>query len=192
MQHFTVGKYHDKEPLDMHASLNKEYGNILRFPGSFGRKDIIFTYDPNDFETVFRTEGVWPYRRPLFVFDYFRKNVRPEVYKNSGGLVNDQGETWGHMRSVVNPVMLKPNTVRAYIPAIDDVAGDFVAKIKSMGDENQEMPANFGFELNKWALESIALIALETRLGVITNDNDPEVQKIIQVKALCVLSFMFR
>ncbi len=161
--------------------LNKEYGNLLRLPGSFGRRDIIFTYIPNDFETVFRTEGVWPYRRPIFAFDHFRRNVRPEEFKNNGGLVNDQGEVWGNMRSAVNPVMLKPKTVRAYIPAIDDVAKDFVAKMKTISDENQEMPATFGYELNKWALESIAVIALEQRLGVITNDSDPEVQKIIQV-----------
>lgn len=165
----------------MHILLNKEYGTILRFPGFFGRTDIVFTYDPKDFETVFRTEGVWPYRRPIIAFDYFRRNVRPEVYKNNGGLVNDQGEAWGHMRSAVNPVMLQPKTVRAYIPAIDDVAIEFVAKMKTLGDEKQEMPANFGNELNKWSLESIAVIALEHRLGVISNDNDPESQKIIKV-----------
>lgn len=165
----------------MHKSLLEEYGTILRFPGFFGHKDIIFTYDPNDFETVFRTEGPWPYRRAFSAFDYFRRNVRPEVYKNIGGLVNDQGEAWGHMRSVVNPIMLKPKTVKAYIPATDDVAKDFVAKIKTMRDENQEMPANFGFELSKWALESIAVIALEHRLGVLANDNDPESQKMVKV-----------
>lgn len=165
----------------MHIALNKEFGTILRLPGFFGRKDIVFTYDPKDFETIFRTEGPWPHRRPFFAFDYFRRNVRPDVYKNFGGLVNDQGEDWGHMRSAVNPVMLKPKTVRAYIPAIDDVAIDFVAKIKAISDENQEMPANFGSELNKWSLESIAVIALEHRLGVLTNENDPEAQKIIKV-----------
>lgn len=165
----------------MHITLRKEYGSILRFPGFFGRKDIVVTYDPNDFATLFRNEGPWPYRRPFFAFDYFRRNVRPDVYKNNGGLVNDQGEVWAHMRSAANPAMLQPKMVRAYIPTIDDVAVDFVAKMKTMGDENQEMPANFATELNKWALESIAVIALEHRLGVITNENDPESQKIIKV-----------
>lgn len=169
-------------------SLFREYGTILRFPGFFGQKDIIFTYDPKDFESVFRTEGAWPYRRTFTVFDYFRRNVRPDVYKNIGGLVNDQGEAWGHMRSVVNPIMLKPKIVNAYIPAIDDVAKDFVEKIKRIRDENQEMPATFGTELNKWSLESIAVIALEHRLGVITNDDDPESQKIIKV---CFFIFIY-
>lgn len=168
--------------MELHTTLKKEYGPLLRFPGFFGRPDFVFTYDPKDFETIFRNEGIWPRRRSFFAFDYFRRNVRPDVYKNLGGLINDQGEAWGHMRSIVNPIMLQPKTVRAYIPAIDDVAKDFVAKMKMIGDENQEMPATFGYELNKWALESIAVIALEHRLGVITNDNDPETQKMIQVR----------
>lgn len=148
---------------------------------------MIITYDPKDFETIFRTEGVWPYRRPLYAFNYFRKNVRPDIYKNSGGLVNDNGEVWSHMRSAVNPVMLKPKTVRAYIPVIDQIAIDFVGKIRTIGDEKQEMPANFGLELNKWSLESIAVIALEHRLGLITNEDDPDSQKIIKVtQSLCM------
>ncbi|KAJ6633111.1 putative cytochrome P450 12b2, mitochondrial [Pseudolycoriella hygida] len=184
------GKFHNKDPIDMHKLLNSEYGNILRFPGQFGRKDIIITYDPQDFETIFRMEGAWPYRRPIYAFDYFRQNVRADLYKNNGGLLNDQGEIWGQMRSAVNPVMLKPKTVRAYIPAIDDVAVEFVGQMKTLSDENQEMPANFGFELNKWALESIAVIALEHRLGVISNNGDPESQKIIEsVKDMFHLSF---
>lgn len=164
----------------MHKLIRKEYGNIIRFPGSFGRKDIIFTYDVKHFETVFRTEGAWPYRRP-FAFEYFRKYVRPDVYKSYIGLVNDQGEAWAHMRSAVNPVMLKPKTVKAYIPAMDDIALEFVARMKAISDANHEMPSNFDFELKKWALESVAVIALEQRLGVITNDKDPESQRIIKV-----------
>ncbi|KAJ6618908.1 putative cytochrome P450 12b2, mitochondrial [Pseudolycoriella hygida] len=174
------GKFYNKEPLFVYKSLSDEYGAICRFKGTFGRKDIIITYDPNDFETVFRTEGMWPNRRALLSFDYFRQNVRPDIYENKYGLVNDQGKVWAQMRSAVNPVMLKPKTVRAYIPAIDDIAVEFVAKMKTLADENQEMPASFGSELNKWALESIALIAMEHRLGVISNDKDPETQQFIK------------
>lgn len=165
----------------MHRSLYETYGTLIRFPNIFGRNDLIFTYDPNDFEVVFRNEGVWPYRRAFSAFEYFRKAVRPEVYKKIGGLVNDQGEAWGHMRSIVNPIMLKPDSVKAYIPLIDDVTKDFIVKMKAIRDENQEMPTYFGDELSKWSLESIAVIALEHRLGVITNDNDPESRKIIKV-----------
>lgn len=177
-----TGQYYKVNPIEMHKSLNKTYGNIVRNPLSFGGKDLIFTYSHKDYETIFRTEGVWPNRRPLVAFDYFRKNVRPDLYKHNGGLINDQGDVWARLRSAANPVMLKPKTVQAYIPAIDDVAIDFIAKMKAIGDENGEMPANFGMELNKWSLESIAVIALDHRLGLITNDDDPESQKIIKVR----------
>lgn len=167
-------------------TLNKEYGNIVRLPGSFGRKDVIMIYDPKDFETVFRTEGMWPYRRPLLAVDYLRRNIRADAFSNNGGLFNNQGEVWGQMRSAVNAVMLKPKTVRTYIPAVDDVSIDFVAKIKAIADDNHEMPANFAIELEKWSLETIAVIALEHRLGLIQKENDAESQKVVQVSILYV------
>lgn len=174
-----TGKFYNKEFIDVNKLLNKEYGSILRLPGSFGRKDVIVSYDPKDFETVFRTEGLLPYRRPLLIVDYYRKR-RPDAFINKG-LLNDQGEIWGQMRSVANPIMLKLKTVRAYIPVVDDVAIDFVAKIKAIADLNHEMPSNFGVELGRWSLESMAIIALEHRLGLLTNENDADSQKIIKV-----------
>lgn len=96
-------------------------------------------------------------------------------------MVSDQGENWAKLRTAVNPIMMKPKVVKAYIPDIDIVAKDFIRKIKTLRDDKNEMPNDFQNELNKWSLESIALIALEHRLGLTTSTDDPENQKLINV-----------
>lgn len=167
--------------LDMNKMFYDEYGPILKFPGLFGKPDMVITFEPKDMETVFRNEGQWPMRRGIDTIEYYRKKIRPDVFKKGTGLVMDQGETWGKLRTAANPIMMKPKVVKAYIPDIDEVAKDFIRKIKTLRDKNNEMPDDFQNELNKWSLESITLIALEHRLGLLTKDNDPENQKFISV-----------
>lgn len=41
-------------------------------------------------------------------------------------------------------------------------------------DTNSEVPANFNDLINMWSLESIACITLNTRLGLLTENNKDE------------------
>ena len=78
--------------------------------------------------------------------------------------------------------MMQPKTVTRYIPTVDAIASDFVQRIRAIRDDKNEVPADFGNELNKWSLESIAYIALDQRLGLLSETNaDPGGQKLIQV-----------
>lgn len=61
---------------------------------------------------------------------------------------------------------MQPKLVKSYIPTIDGIVNDFLKNIEEITDENGEMPANFSDYLNRWSLESITAIALETRLGL--------------------------
>lgn len=110
---------------------------------------------------------------------HYRKQVRTDVFKNIGGLISEQGQPWASFRSKVNPVMLQPKTVKTYIPQVDAVAVDFLESVKASRDTNNELPADFGISLNKWALESIGVIALDQRLGVLVED-DPDAQLLIK------------
>lgn len=139
------------------------------------------SFDPDTFETIFRTEGAWPTRRGFDVFAYYRRNVRPEVFKGYVGLLSDQGETWGKMRTAVNPAMMQPRVIKSYVKPVDEVAQEFVDKMRRMQDGNGEMPDDFGQELNQWALESIGLIALDQRLGVMADVRPPEGEQLIKV-----------
>lgn len=151
---------------------------------------MLFSFNPANYEKIFRTEGAWPVRRGLHSFEYYRKKVRPEVFKDMGGLVSDQGETWFNMRMAVNPVMMQPKIVKAYIAPVDEVARDFVNKIKIMRNADNEMPDDFGNELNQWALESIGVIALDQRLGVMSFEKNSETEAIIKVCSKTLLKDM--
>lgn len=164
---------------ELQWKFREEYGPISRLPGAFGRPDTLFSFDPKDVETVFRTEGKWPGRNGNETFVYYRHKVRPDVFKNKGGLISEQGEEWGKMRTAVNPVMLPPKTVNTYIPKVDEVARDFLQLSIQTRDTNNELPANFGDEINKWSLESIGVIALDQRLGVLVGD-DPDARLLIK------------
>lgn len=91
----------------------------------------------------------------------------------------------------MNPVMMQPKTVTRYIGVVDTIAGDFVNRIRSIRDDKQEVPADFGNEMNKWALESIAYVALNQRLGLLTDtEENSEGQRLIQsVHEFFVLSY---
>lgn len=169
---FVQGKYNNLPIADIHRRFREEYGPICKLPGTFGRRDIVFCFDPSDFEKVYRNEGAWPERRGLDSIVHYRKRVRPELFKNASGLVSEQGQAWAVMRHKVNPVMLQPKTVKSYIPQVDEIASEFLALVASTRDANNEMPANFSDSLNKWSLESIGCIALEQRLGVMVENND--------------------
>lgn len=144
----------------------------MRLPGTLGRRDQVMTFDPADYERVYRTEGVWPLRRGGFeTLAYYRQKLRPDLFKKGHGLAIDQGEPWAAIRFKANPVMLPPKTVKTYIPSIDAITREFVEQLRAMRDSNNELPASFGHELNKWSLESIGCIALDRRLGVLGDGN---------------------
>lgn len=165
----------------MFERLTKDYGDLVKFPGLFGKPTLLLSFDPTAFEKVYRNEGTRPIRRGLDVFGYYRKCVRPDVFKGYAGLIGDQGDKWEKMRMTVNPIMMQPRVIKSYVMPVDEVAADFVDKIRRMRDGNGEMPNDFGHELNLWALESIGVIALEQRLGVMADVKHPEAELIIKV-----------
>ena len=75
--------------FDMHKQFYADFGKIVQFPGMFGRKDIVMSFDPHDIEKVFRTEGIWPNRRELETLSYYRKQIRPDIYGEVGGLFTE-------------------------------------------------------------------------------------------------------
>lgn len=178
------GRFYNLKLNELNEVLREDFGTIAKLPGMFGKRSLVLTYNPESFEKVFRTEGIWPVRRGIDTFEYYRKEVRPEVFKGRGGLVSDQGEEWGKMRTAVNPVMMQPKVARAYVGPVDLVAREFVGQIREMLDSNQELPDDFGNKMNEWSLESIGVIALDHRLGVMSKERNEEAENIIRVNEL--------
>lgn len=168
--------------------LQENYGNLVKIPGIFGDRDKLMCFDPKIYEIVYRTEGVWPFRRAFQTFEYFRTHLRPDVF---GGLIFDQGEEWAKMRQVVGPMMLKPEAVKSYVPAVDQVTRDFVSKIHTMRDGNLEMPTDFAREMGLWAIETIGVIGLDRRLGVLELNHSKEADLLIQVNIYVILCYFY-
>lgn len=166
---------------EMHELFYNEFGPLIKLPGFMGNKEILANFLPDQAELVFRTEGKWPFRRDIATFEYFRTQVRPDVYKGMTGLVAAQGEEWLKMRSAINPIMMQPKIVKFYIPGVDSVAQEFVERIKVIQEPNGEMPDDFYNEINQWALETIGFISMDHRWGVMSFKRNEECEQIIKV-----------
>lgn len=149
------GKYYQLSLADMHRKIKEEYGAIAKMPGMLGNPEIVVVFDSANIEKVFRNEGIWPYRIGIKTFDHYRKDIRPDVFKNLGGLLSEQGEPWAKMRSIVSPIMLKPALVNAYVPIVDEIAIEFCDRMKTLRDDK------LGNVL------SYSMITVPNRLGVI-------------------------
>lgn len=83
------GEFYGKTIVDYFKLCRKKYGDIYLLPGVFGKRDLLLTFNPADYETVFRNEGVWPMRRGLDLIEYHRKIRRANFFMDSGGLVSE-------------------------------------------------------------------------------------------------------
>jgi cytochrome P450 family 12 len=85
------------------------------------------------------------------------------------------------MRTIANPVLLQPKTIKQYIPQVDDVSKEFIKMITQKLDANSECPDNFSDLLNLWSLESIVSISLDTRLNIVSGKSHDEMaEKLIK------------
>ncbi|XP_052864320.1 cytochrome P450 CYP12A2-like [Anopheles cruzii] len=191
IQGFRLQENNSNLPIiDMFQRFRDDYGDLIRMRGMLGQPDFVVSFKPEDYEKVFRTEGVWPVRRSLDTFSYYRQKIRPEIYGESGGLANEQGEKWQKMRTITNPVMMNPKTVALYVEAMDEIAREFMPIVTALRDAKNELPENFDEWLNRWALESMGLLALDTRFGVLKADQSEQAKTVIAlVKDIFELTF---
>ncbi|CAB3262282.1 unnamed protein product, partial [Arctia plantaginis] len=132
---------------------------------------------------ILRSENFSPNRPGFVSLEYYRKDYKKSKGSAVGitGLMTDHGDKWKELRSSVNPVMLQPNTIKLYCTVLDGVAQDMIKRMKTVRDEKYMIQNNFDSEMNLWALESIATVALGCRLNCLDStlpDDSPEKQLI--------------
>ncbi|XP_037714155.1 probable cytochrome P450 12b2, mitochondrial [Drosophila subpulchrella] len=160
--------------IQMNRRMREMYGDIYRVPGMMGKPNVVFTYNPDDFEVTYRNEGVWPIRIGLESFSYYRRVHRPDIFKGVAGLVSDQGQAWADTRNKVNPVLMKVQNVRQNLPQLDQIAKEFIDKLETQRNpETHTLNADFHNEVKMWAFESISFVALNTRMGLLSDQPDP-------------------
>ncbi|XP_076665096.1 putative cytochrome P450 301a1, mitochondrial isoform X2 [Andrena cerasifolii] len=163
--------------------LYEEYGDIVKMGGLLGRPDMVFIYDANEIERIFRQEERMPYRPSMPSLNYYKHVLRKEFFRESAGVIAVHGENWYNFRAKVQQVMLQPRTARMYIGAIEEASLAFRQRVAKIRDENDEVPDDFLNEIHKWSLESIARVALDVRLGCLDDNANVETQKLID--AVC-------
>ncbi|KAH0545616.1 cytochrome P450 CYP12A2-like [Cotesia glomerata] len=173
-----IGEYGNLPLYEQMKLLNKQYGKIVKLEGVFGRRPSVFLYDPEQCEKMYRVEGAWPLRIAIETMCTYRER-NSKVYKGKLGLVGSQGKAWHEFRKNVNQHMMQPRSIKPHVAQVDQVANDFITRIRKLRDvKSFKLPATFNNEMNKWALESICMIAMDHRLGSfedgLTADSEPQ------------------
>ncbi|KAF2885238.1 hypothetical protein ILUMI_20930 [Ignelater luminosus] len=176
-----IGQYEISDVAKLSGLFYKEYGKIVKLSGLMGRPDLLFVYDPDEIEKVYREEGPTPYRPSMPCLVKYKSVVRKDFFGDLPGVVGVHGEPWREFRTKVQKPILQLQTVKKYIEPIEDVTNYFIQRMLEMKDKNNEMPDDFDNEIHKWALECIGRVALDVRLGCLHPHLSPnsEPQKII-------------
>jgi len=67
--------------------LHEEYGDIVRLGGLVGRPDLLFVFDANETERIYRTEGDTPYRPSMPCLVRYKSQVRRDFFGELAGVV---------------------------------------------------------------------------------------------------------
>ncbi|XP_070500423.1 cytochrome P450 CYP12A2-like [Chironomus tepperi] len=175
------GKYYKKSIKEVLQAFNEEFGEAVRIPAMLGNPEVVMSYNSEYFERILRAEGNWPVRTGLDSLEYYRDTKRPEIYKDLGSLFVSHGEKWSSMRSIANPILMQPKTIKKYTTQVDDIAKEFIEVMRKIRNDKSEMPGDFSNYINTWSLESVTAVGLERRLNLFDeNTHDENAKKLIK------------
>lgn len=137
------------------------YGKVVK-EEALWNVPVISMFSKNDIEKVLRKSSKFPLRPPTEVTAHYRKS-RPDKYTNLG-LINEQGETWHKLRSLLTPELTSVQTMKRFLPEVNNVVDDFIRLIESQMDKNGFV-AEFECLANKMGLESTCTLILGRRMG---------------------------
>ncbi|KAJ3658851.1 hypothetical protein Zmor_010569 [Zophobas morio] len=175
-----IGDFQTEHIDKVSKKLHEKYGKIVKMEGLLGRPDMLFLFDPDEIEKVFRQEDSLPFRPSMPSLNYYKHVYRKEFFgDNNCGVIAVHGEKWQDFRSRVNQIMLQPRVTKMYVKSITATSQELVDRIEAIKNEDDEVPEDFLNEVHKWSLESIAKIALDVRLGCLDRDAHPDTQRLI-------------
>ncbi len=165
---FRANTYH-------HALLQKHlrYGDI--FKETICGHTIVHLFDPEYIKVMYSVEGKTPHIPPLLETTQLYRKTR----EMSLGLGNTNGEEWYRLRSAVQQMMMRPKAVSMFLPQVNEVLDDFLARIHRIRDPSTGFVSGFKNEILKWTLESSAMTCFEKRLGSFDCEQDSLQQRMI-------------
>ncbi|KAK0075834.1 hypothetical protein PV325_006249, partial [Microctonus aethiopoides] len=122
-----IGDFKIQEIDKVSMRLYNNYGDIVKIGGLLGRPDMIFLYDANEIQKIFRSEEAMPHRPSMPSLNYYKHTLRKEFFKdNNAGIIAVHGESWSEFRSKVQQVMLQPRIASMYVSAIEESSLSFI------------------------------------------------------------------
>ncbi|XP_047507919.1 probable cytochrome P450 49a1 [Pieris napi] len=177
-----IGGYSVEHVDKVCMSLRQQYGKCVKIAGLLGRPDMLFVFDAGEVERVFRSEDAAPHRPPMPSLNYYKHTLRKDFFgaeKDCAGVIAVHGDSWAAFRTKVSRVALSTGAAAQYTEQVADVADSFIQRIREIRDENSETPDDFLNDIHKWSLESLGLIALDTRLGCFSSSEGSDSQRLI-------------
>ncbi|KAK6185568.1 hypothetical protein SNE40_007773 [Patella caerulea] len=174
----TVTEYFRKankgQMHEVQRKFHRQYGKI--FKEKFGSYDNVSVGDPSLVEEILRAEGKYPHRPPYEAWVLYN-----ELRKRRGGIMTANGEQWRGNRSAMNPKLLRPKAVGDFVDGINSVVTDFVDRLRFLKDREGEgeFVPHLPNELNKFTMEALGYVLLDTRLGCLERQVDPKIQNFI-------------
>lgn len=156
----------------------KTYGPILKEEYEW-RKPVVHLIRPDDFEQVFRSQGIYPHR-PVNEFVCHYRSRNSEKYANVG-ISNQLGKEWFEQRKLLAPVMLKLGALDAYLPQLSEICDDLVNYIQQIGlklDDNCVQISDLQSTTYRLSLESICMLCLDSRMGCLSDDSNSRRERV--------------
>uniref|UniRef100_A0A1I8NQL9 Cytochrome P450 n=1 Tax=Stomoxys calcitrans TaxID=35570 RepID=A0A1I8NQL9_STOCA len=165
------GTYHGLDSAQLMLAFKEDLGAIGLVKGVFGKPDTVLCHDPQDFEKVYRNEGVWPTRPGMEILYHYRHVIRKDFFQGVEGL---SGTTY----------LLTMTEKSAITFWATQYNNSFIFpsshRIREIRDPHSlEVPRNFEEEMNRWTLESVSVVALDKQLGLIGRNRDNPEAKLL-------------
>lgn len=176
---FTFSGSYDLNKIDQNGVYNlKRYGTLVLEKISANHR-VLYLFDPSDIESMFKQEGPYPYRRSHRALIKYRSE-RPDQYR-SGGIFPENGHEWARLRNQFKKYFLLAPNINSYCEELSNVSDDLITYIRFNRDGRTLEVADLQDDLYKWALESVCLIMLDSRIGCldIHSKDSIDAQKII-------------
>lgn len=82
-----IGQYQISDVAKISQIFYDEYGKIVRLSGLIGRPDLLFVYDADEIEKVYRQEGPTPFRPSMPCLVHYKSVVRKDFFGELPGVV---------------------------------------------------------------------------------------------------------
>nr|XP_061825440.1 cholesterol side-chain cleavage enzyme, mitochondrial-like [Nerophis lumbriciformis] len=150
------------------------FGPIYR--EKIGYYESVNIINPEDAAILFKAEGHYPKRLKVEAWTSYR-DYRNRKY----GVLLKDGEEWRSNRVILNKEVISPKMLANFVPLLDEVGQDFVARVhkKILRNGQNKWTTDLSQELFKYALESVSSVLYGERLGLMLDYIDPESQHFI-------------